>query len=199
MFSKGRLEAFSDGVLAIVITIMVLEMSAPSGNSWSDLSEQMPKFVAYIVSYVYIGVYWINHHILINSAEKVDRRVTITNLMWMFWLSLIPFATSWISSAGFGDAPGVLYSVILFMASLNYLLLNRAVNMANGNSEGFIKSITGDKRGIISLVGHAVAIPIAYFLPAIAYVIYVSLAVLWNFKRIGKVRRLENSSEHIEK
>lgn len=177
--SKGRLEAFSDGVLAIIITIMVLEMSAPQGHAWSDLREVLPIFLGYIVSYSYVGIYWINHHRLITSAEKVSGRMLWTNLLWMFFVSLIPFATEWASEAEFSGAPGMLYSLILLLSAIAYHILAESVCRANGEKTNAVKLIVSDKRSLTTVLCYIAAMPLAYYLPIATYILYIIVEILW--------------------
>jgi uncharacterized membrane protein len=183
--SKGRLEAFSDGVLAIIITIMVLEMSAPEGNTWADLTDLVPTFLGYLISYVYIGIYWVNHHRLIASVEKISGRTLWANLLWMFCVSLIPFATSWTSKTGFGGTPGLLYSIILFLSAIAYHILALSVYRANGREVSLAGVLCGDKRSLVTILGYAAAMPLSYYLPAVSYVLYILVAVLWILPDIG--------------
>lgn len=189
--SKGRLEAFSDGVLAIIITIMVLEMSAPAGNTWSDLAGIVPIFLGYLISYVYIGIYWVNHHRLIAGAQRISGRTLWANLLWMFCVSLIPFATSWTSGAGFGGVPGLLYSIILFISAVAYHILALSVYRANGRNVTLVGVFCRDVRSFITIIGYAAAMPLSYFLPIAAYILYIFVAVLWILPDIGNA---ENSS-----
>ena len=183
--SKGRLEAFSDGVLAIIITIMVLEMSAPEGNTWSALSGLAPTFFGYLISYTYIGIYWVNHHRLIVSAKEVSGKMLWANLLWMFCVSLIPFATSWTSNEGFGGGPGLLYSIILFLSAIAYHILVLSVCRANGKNETLIGVLFKDRRSSSTILAYAVAMPLSYYLPVITYILYVVVAISWIVPDIG--------------
>ncbi|MGI6052865.1 MAG: TMEM175 family protein [Bilifractor sp.] len=183
--SKGRLEAFSDGVLAIIITIMVLEMSAPEGNTWSALSGLAPTFFGYLISYTYIGIYWVNHHRLIVSAKEVSGKMLWANLLWMFCVSLIPFATSWTSNEGFGGVPGLLYSIILFLSAIAYHILVLSVCRANGQKETLIGVLFRDRRSSSTILAYAVAMPLSYYLPVITYILYVVVAISWIVPDIG--------------
>jgi uncharacterized membrane protein len=187
--SKGRLEAFSDGVLAIIITIMVLEMSAPDGNSWSDLTGMAATFLGYLISYVYIGIYWVNHHRLIASAKEISGKTLWSNLLWMFCVSLIPFAISWTSNAGFGEAPGLFYSIILFASALAYHILVLSVYRANGRKVTIIRVLKDDRRSLITIIGYAAAMPLSYYFPAASYILYIIVAALWIFPDIGSKKK----------
>lgn len=184
--SKGRLEAFSDGVLAIIITIMVLEMSAPEGSTWSALAGLFPTFFGYLISYVYIGIYWVNHHRLLAASKKIGRRTLWDNLLWMFCVSLIPFATSWTSKAGFGGTPGLLYSIILFLSAIAYHILAVSVYRANGRKENLISLICSDRRSLVTILGYAAAMPLSYYVPVAAYIMYVVIAFFWILPDFGK-------------
>ena len=193
--SKGRLEAFSDGVLAIIITIMVLEMSAPDGNSWSDLAGLVPTFLGYLISYVYIGIYWVNHHRLIAAAKEISGRTLWSNLLWMFCVSLIPFATSWTSKAGFGEVPGLLYSIILLVSALAYHVLVLSVYRANGRKATLMSVLCGERISLITVIGYAAAMPLSYYFPVASYILYVVIAVLWIFPNIGSKEKTSDSSK----
>ncbi len=187
--SKGRLEAFSDGVLAIIITIMVLEMSAPEGSTWADLAGLVPTFLGYLISYVYIGIYWVNHHRLLAGAEQISGQTLWANLLWMFCVSLIPFATAWTSKAGFGGTPGLLYSIILFLSAIAYHILAAAVYRANGRKATLAGLLSQDRRSLITILAYAAAMPLSYYLPVVSYILYVLVAVLWILPDIGQTGR----------
>jgi uncharacterized membrane protein len=184
--SKGRLEAFSDGVLAIIITIMVLEMSAPEGETWFALSGLIPTFLGYLISYMYIGIYWVNHHRLIVRARSISGKTLWANLLWMFLVSLIPFATSWISECGFGGVPGLFYSIILLLSAVAYHLLALTIYRANGIESGLRQLFLEDKRSLITIVAYVAAMPLSYYLPVVAYILYVFVAVLWIIPDMGR-------------
>lgn len=192
VMSKGRLEAFSDGVLAIIITIMVLEMSAPAGNDWSDLAGVIPTFLGYLISYAYVGIYWVNHHRLLAGIHQISGRTLWANLLWMFCVSLIPFATSWTSEAGFGGTPGLLYSIILFLSAIAYHILALSVCRANGSKMTLAGVICTDKRSLTTIIAYAAAMPLSYYFPVLAYILYVIVAVLWILPDMGEA---ENSAE----
>lgn len=183
--SKGRLEAFSDGVLAIIITIMVLEMSAPEGNTWSALSGLVPTFLGYLISYAYVGIYWVNHHRLLAGVKTVNGRTLFANLLWMFWVSLIPFATSWTSSVGFGGVPGLLYSIILFIAACTYQILAVSVFRAAGKQVSLADLLRTDRRTLTTIIGYAAAMPLSYYFPVVTYILYVVIAILWILPDVG--------------
>jgi uncharacterized membrane protein len=177
--SKSRLEAFSDGVLAIIITIMVLEMSAPTGNQWADLRPVIPTFFGYLISYLYIGIYWVNHHRLLLKTKYVCGLTLFTNLFWMFCVSLIPFATAWTSRAGFKGAPGALYSITLLVSAVAYHFLVLTVEQARGRKVTLFDVMIKDRRSLFTIVVYAITIPLAYVHPLISYIMYVLVMIFW--------------------
>lgn len=176
---KGRLEAFSDGVIAIIITIMVLELKAPHGDSLVALRSLIPALVSYMLSFVYIGIYWNNHHHMLQAAEKVNGRILWANLHLLFWLSLIPFVTGWMGENHFTALPVALYGAVLLMAGLAYFILSRALTAHHGGDSRLARAIGRDFKGIISLVVYAVAIPLSFLNPWIAFTVYALVAILW--------------------
>lgn len=177
---KTRIEAFSDGVLAIIITIMVLELKVPHGSEWNNLGGLIPKFVCYIMSFIYIGIYWGNHHHLLHTIKKINARIILTNLNLLFWLSLIPFTTAWMGENHFQSNTVALYSANLLVAAIAYYILfstvQRNIHTENALSLAMKKQ---SKKGIISAVSYAVSIPLAYINPLISGVIFVLIAVFW--------------------
>ena len=163
--SKGRLEAFSDGVLAIIITIMVLELKVPHGTDLEALAPLFPVLLSYLLSFIYIGIYWNNHHHMLHAASKVTGGILWANLHLLFWLSLVPFVTAWMGENHFAPLPVALYGVVLFMAGCAYFILARALG--------------DDFKGKISVAIYAVAILLALYLPALAGVLYVAVALIW--------------------
>ncbi|MCC7144178.1 MAG: DUF1211 domain-containing protein [Candidatus Eisenbacteria bacterium] len=177
--TKGRLEAFSDGVLAIIITIMVLELKVPHGAEWADLQPLAPKFLSYVLSFVYIGIYWNNHHHLWQAAGRVNGATLWANLHLLFWLSLVPFTTGWMGENHFAPLPTALYGVTLLAAGTAYYILVRAMLAHHGAGSPLQKAIGNDFKGKISLVIYAMAIPLAFIQPGIAGLCYAGVAVLW--------------------
>jgi uncharacterized membrane protein len=175
---KGRLEAFSDGVLAIIITIMVLELKVPHGEEWSTLLPLLPVFVSYILSFVYIGIYWNNHHHLLQAARHVDGKVLWANLHLLFWLSLIPFVTGWMGENHFAAIPVALYGIDLLMCGVAYYFLVRALIAANGDAV-IATAIGRDFKGKISVVIYAAAIAISFFAAWVSMALYVLVAAIW--------------------
>ncbi len=180
IMNKHRLEAFSDGVLAIIITITVLSMSAPHGGARiADLKPVIPVFLSYVLSFVYLGIYWNNHHHMMYVADKVSGGVLWANLHLLFWLSLIPFVTAWMGENQFAAAPTSLYGVVLFMASLAYLLLQRCIVMVHGKDSVLARAIGKDFKGKLSALLYLAAIPLAFVRAWIAGAIYVLVALMW--------------------
>jgi uncharacterized membrane protein len=177
--NKARLEAFSDGVLAIIITIMVLEMKVPHGESIDALLPLLPVFFSYVLSFVYVGIYWNNHHHLLHAARGVTGGVLWANLHLLFWLSLFPFITGWMGENHFAAMPTALYGVVLLMAGTAYLILARVLIAAEGASSVLAKAIGSDLKGRASIVLYAVAIPLAFVSQWLAQAIYVIVALMW--------------------
>jgi len=176
---KGRLEAFSDGVIAIIITIMVLEMKVPHGASFADLRPLLPVFLSYVLSFTFIGIYWNNHHHLLHTANRVSGPILWANLLLLFWLSLIPFTTAWMGENHFGAAPMALYGVVLLLAGAAFYLLQRAIIGAHGRDSRLARAIGRDYKGKISLVAYLVAIPLAFVNAWICGAIFVAVALMW--------------------
>ena len=176
---KTRLEAFSDGVLAIIITIMVLEMKVPHGEDFAALRPLLPVFLCYVLSFVYVGIYWNNHHHMLQAARRVDGRVLWANLHLLFWLSLFPFVTGWMGENHFAPLPSAVYGVVLLMAGIAYWILARAIIANEGNDSLLARAIGKDRKGMASIAMYAIAIPLAMFDPRIAAAIYVGVALLW--------------------
>ena len=165
---KTRLEAFSDGVLAIIITIMVLEMKVPHGEDFAALRPLLPVFLCYVLSFVYVGIYWNNHHHMLQAARRVDGRILWANLHLLFWLSLFPFVTGWMGENHFAPLPSAVYGVVLLMAGIAYWVLARAIIANEGNDSLLGQAIGNDRKGTASIVMYAIAIPLAMFDPRIA-------------------------------
>ncbi|MBS2023999.1 MAG: DUF1211 domain-containing protein [Deltaproteobacteria bacterium] len=176
---KGRLEAFSDGVIAIIITIMVLELKVPHGDDFTTLAPMLPVFCSYVLSFVYVGIYWNNHHHLMQSVNKVSGGVLWANLHLLFWLSLVPFGTSWMGENHFGPRPVALYGVLLLMCGVAYYILSRVLIRAQGQHSTLAEAIGRDGKGIASMVIYAAAIAASFRLPSFAAILYVLVAILW--------------------
>ena len=176
---KGRLEAFSDGVIAIIITIMVLELHIPHEPTLEALSALLPVFLSYILSFVFVGIYWNNHHHLLHATHKVNGRILWSNMFLLFWLSLVPFVTNWIGETNFAMWPMVLYGVVMWMSGLAYFVLERALVAQEGPESELAHAVGRDRKGIASLVLYTSAILLAFLNPWIAFALYVGVAVLW--------------------
>ena len=180
--SKGRLEAFTDGVVAIIITIMVLELVAPHAESVPTLADLLPLwpiFVSYVLSFVFVGIYWNNHHHLLHSSEKINGAVLWANLFHLFWLSLIPFASAWMGENTFAAWPVALYGVILLMCGIAYYVLERLLIRLAGPDSPLAAAVGIDRKGLLSLAMYLCAIPLAFVNPWIAFGLYVTVAVIW--------------------
>mgnify|MGYP001020631537 FL=1 len=176
---KGRLEAFSDGVLAIVITIMVLELSAPEEPTLAALRPLIPTFLSYALSFVFVGIYWNNHHHLFQAVKQVDGRILWANLHLLFWLSLTPFVTAWMGETRFAAWPVALYGVNLLASAIAYFILTRTLIARHGMDSVLASAINRDVKGKISLVIYLAAIPLAFVSTWLAGGLYVLVAILW--------------------
>lgn len=176
---KGRLEAFSDGVIAIIITIMVLEMKVPHGMALPDLMPLIPVFLSYVLSFAYVGIYWNNHHHLLHTVETVSGGVLWANLHLLFWMSLIPFATGWMGENHFAAVPVALYGVALLMAAIAYYLLARILIAHQGADSRLARALGKDAKGVISVIVYAAAIPLAFVNAWVAVAMYVMVALMW--------------------
>jgi uncharacterized membrane protein len=173
--NKTRLEAFSDGVIAIIITIMVLELKAPHETGLRDLVTVLPVCLGYLLSFVYVGIYWVNHHQLLQSVRRIDGRTLWANLHLLFWMSLIPFATAWVAERRLEFAPVALYGAVLFMCSISFALLATALAAAEGDD-----ARAGKKhKNLLSIALYALALPLSAWNPAAGTVVYVVVALMW--------------------
>ena len=177
--SRGRLEAFSDGVLAIVITIMVLELVPPHESTVEALVELWPKFLAYVMSFIYIGIYWVNHHHLLHTTKTVTASVLWANMHLLFWLSLVPFTTAWMGENEFAPIPTAFYGASLFMPAIAFTLLVLAITRVPGQSDALSQQLGRDLKGKISIGGYAIGIPLALAAPLAAVALFVAIAALW--------------------
>lgn len=179
---KGRMEAFTDGVIAVIITIMVLELSTPRGANWHALLADMPVFLSYALSFTYVGIYWNNHHHMLQMVEKVNGKALWANLFLLFWLSLFPFTTRWLNEAQPVPAavPTAVYGIVLLLAALAWVPLMRTLITANGGKQsGLARALAGDWKTIVSPVCYLIAIVLAFFEPIVSCVIYGVVAALW--------------------
>jgi uncharacterized membrane protein len=177
--SKSRLEAFSDGVIAILITIMVLELRAPPQAEWTALRPLLPTFLSYVLSFVFLGIYWNNHHHLLQATAHVDGRVLWANLHLLFWLSLVPFTTAWMGQNNFAAWPVALYGVDLLLAAVAYFILAHALIALHGPESILAKALGADFKGRVSVVVYLLAIPLAFISSWSACMLYVLVAIMW--------------------
>ncbi|CAD0008514.1 TMEM175 family protein [Flavobacterium chungangense] len=187
--NKTRLEAFSDGVLAIIITIMVLEIKVPHGHEFADLKPLIPKFLSYILSFIYVGIYWNNHHYLLHSLSKVNAKILWANMHLLFWLSLIPVATGWMGEHKFAQASMTLYGAVLFLSAVAYFILQRVIIMNEGKNSVLAKAIGNDLKGNASAVLYLIGILCSFYSEWFSGAAYLSVALLWLVpdKRIEKI------------
>jgi uncharacterized membrane protein len=177
--TKSRLEAFSDGVFAVIITIMVLNMKVPEQTTFVALRAVVPVFLSYVLSFVYVGIYWNNHHHLLHASQRVSGGILWANLHLLFWLSLAPFATAWLGENFDAPAPVAVYGVVLLFAGIAYFILTKRLIHQHGKASALAVSIGRDRKGVISVTVYAVAIPLALLRPWIACCCYVLVAVMW--------------------
>jgi uncharacterized membrane protein len=179
LMGKNRLEAFSDGVIAIIITIMVLEMKVPHGDDLAALHPLIPVFISYVLSFVYVGIYWNNHHHLFHAVQKINGTILWGNLYLLFWLSLLPFVTGWMGENHFSTLPVAVYGTVLLMAGIAYSNLELALIRLQGKDSQLAKAVGQDFKEKISLVIYAAAIPLSFVNRWLAFSLYVAVAVLW--------------------
>ena len=177
--NKGRLEAFSDGVLAIIITIMVLEIKVPHGEEFEDLIPLVPIFLSYILSFIYLGIYWNNHHHMMQTVKNVSGKILWANLHLLFWLSLVPFVTGWMGENNFSQKPMALYGLILLMAAIAYYILQRAIIQSQGTDSLLAKAVGKDLKGKISPVFYVIGIAFAWVNPWTSGGLYILVALIW--------------------
>jgi TMEM175 potassium channel family protein len=190
--TKTRMEAFSDGVVAILITIMVLEFTVPHGADWSALYPLLPKLLAYVMSFVFLGIYWTNHHHLIHVMREVSGAILWANLHLLFWLSLVPFATAWMGESHWAAIPTAVYGIVLLCDAIAYTILVRTIFAHEGVQSKLRAAIGNDTKGTVSLLCYVIAIPLAFVQPLLAQAIYVAVAISWLIpdRRIeGKIAR----------
>ncbi len=177
--TKGRLEAFSDGVIAILITIMVLGLNAPQGATLASLRELVPSLLTYALSFVFLGIYWVNHHHMVQLAERVNGAVLWANLHLLFWLSLIPFVTAWLGRNHYASTPTAFYGVVMVASAIAYTILQRSIIAAQPGDSKLARAIGSDRKGKISLVCYLAAIPLAFVNPLISDALYIVVALVW--------------------
>ncbi len=177
--TKSRLEAFSDGVIAIISTIMVLELRAPHGAGFDTLVPLLPKFLSYVLSFVYVAIYWNNHHHLLHASEQINGQIMWANLHLLFWLSLVPFATAWMGENHVSPIPTALYGVVLLLTAIAWLILQTALLRAHGPRSRLSEALSDDLKGKISAALYVAAIPLAFVHQLLAVSLYVIVAVMW--------------------
>jgi len=182
------MEAFSDGVLAIIITIMVLELKIPHGDDWNSLRNLAPKFISYIISFIYVAIYWNNHHHLIHTVKHVTGSILWANTHLLFWLSLVPFVTAWAGENQFSQLPVATYSLVLLMAAVAYYILSKTIVSVHGKESVLSAAIGKDFKGIVSVIAYALAVIFAFILKEVSLILILAIAVLWLVpdKRIEK-------------
>ncbi len=192
---KTRLEAFSDGVIAILITIMVLEMKVPHGESLETLLPVLPTFLSYVLSFIYVGIYWNNHHHMLHTCRRVNGAILWANLHLLFWLSLVPFTSGWVGESHFAAASTSLYGVVLLMSAIAYFILQQLIIATQGKDSILKKAVGSDWKGKLSPITYAIAIPLAFWFPMMSMGLYVFIALIWLIpdRRIEKV--LKNHDE----
>jgi uncharacterized membrane protein len=176
---KGRLEAFSDGVIAIIITILVLELKVPRGQTVAVLLPLIPVLLSYVLSFVYLGIYWNNHHHMLHASHKVTGGILWANLHLLFWLSLVPFITGWMGSNHFAPVPAALYGVVMLMSAIAYYILQQVIIASQGPDSVLKKAIGRDWKGKVSPWLYAIAIPVAFLSPWVSLGLYVGVALIW--------------------
>lgn len=186
---KNRLEAFSDGVIAIIITIMVLELNVPHGDDFAALAPLIPVFLSYVLSFIYVGIYWNNHHHMLHTCHKITGSILWANLHLLFWLSLFPFATAWMGENHAAALPSAAYGIVLFMAAIAYLILQQVIIASQGSGSLLRKAVGGDLKGKLSLVLYLLAIMLSFQFQWVSQGIYIWVALLW----LVPDRRIENA------
>lgn len=177
--NKGRLEAFSDGVIAILITIMVLELRVPHGTDWASLRPLLPVFLTYILSFIFLGIYWNNHHHMLHATERINGKILWANLHLLFWLSLIPFVTGWMGENHFAPLPTAVYGVVLLLAAVAFTILQKVILAYQGPDSKLRAAVGRDVKSMLSLVFYVIAIPSAFVHQGISHALYVLVALMW--------------------
>jgi uncharacterized membrane protein len=196
---KGRLEAFSDGVIAIIITIMVLEMKVPHGDSIELLKPMIPVFISYVLSFIYVGIYWNNHHHMMQAVRSINGAVLWANLHLLFWLSLIPFVTGWMGENHFSKWPSFCYGVVLAMNAIAYTILARILVNIHGENSVLAQAIGADWKGKLSLAIYLVAISLTCYVPIAGFALYIVVAIIWFIpdKRIERKLNHEETEQDV--
>ena len=197
--NKSRLEAFSDGVLAIIITIMVLEIDIPESSDWSELKHLVPVFISYLFSFIYIGIYWGNHHHLLHSVKKVTSGIMLANLNLLFWLSLIPFSTGWMGENHFAKNTVAVYGAILLVSGLAFYILLKVVERNSHDLQALKDAfVLLNRKGITSTIGYFISVPLAFVHPLISAVIFGIISVIWLIpdRNLERALNSENPNHH---
>lgn len=190
--NKTRLEAFSDGVLAIIITIMVLEFKVPEGHTYEDLFPLLPKFLGYVLSFIYVGIYWNNHHHMMHIVKQVNGAILWANLHLLFWLSLIPFTTAWIGDHNFAAFPMMLYGIVLLMNAIAYFILQKIIIKSQGNNSILKEALGTDYKGKASPILYLIAVLFANYYPMVSGGIYIFVALMWLVPD-NRIERISNN------
>jgi len=177
--TRTRLEAFSDGVIAILITIMVLELKVPQGNDWAALRPVLPVFLTYVLSFVFLGIYWNNHHHMMHMVDRINGKILWANMHLLFWLSLVPFVTGWMGENHFAPLPTAIYGAVLLLAAISYTILQATIISLQGPNSRLAAAVQDDFKGKVSLGLYAIAIPSAFYHEWISDAIYVFVALMW--------------------
>jgi len=177
--TRTRLEAFSDAVIAIIMTIMVLELKAPHGTDWAALRPVMPAFLTYVLSFLILGVYWNNHHHLLHATERINGRILWANLHLLFWLSLVPFATAWMGDSHAATWPTAVYGLVQLLAGVAYVVLQNAIVAHHGTRSRLAEAIGGDAKGKLSMAAYFAAVPLAFVRPWISIALWVAVLLMW--------------------
>lgn len=191
--SKQRLEAFTDGVMAVIITIMVLDMKVPQGADFAALKSGLPVFLAYALSFANVGIFWNNHHHMLHVTERINGMVLWANLFFLFWMSLVPFVIRWMDDTHFASSPTAAYGVVLVLCAISYILLERSIIRCNGPRSRLARAVGRDWKSVVSLIIYALAIPLAFVRPWIAIALYVVVAMTWFIpdRRIESLGQIE--------
>jgi uncharacterized membrane protein len=189
--TRGRIEAFSDGVIAIIITIMVLELPEPEGADWSALAPVAPVFLTYVLSFAYLGIYWNNHHHLLHAVQRINGRILWANLHLLFWLSIVPFVTGWMGHNHSAPAPTAVYGVVMLLAAVAYWILQKTILLQQGSDSVLARAIGRDMKGKLSPLFYAAAIPLAFVNQWLSDALYVAVALIW----LVPDRRIEKALE----
>lgn len=193
-FTSGRIEAFSDGVFAIIITIMVLELRPPDGNTLEDLTSLWPEFLSYLLSFVYLIIYWNNHHHLLRTMQYPSGNIMWANAHLLLWLSLVPFGTSWLGGSGGAKVPTALYGLLLLTSAIAYYLLQKAIIATNGSDSLLARALGNDFKGKISPLLYVLSVTFAFVTPVVSYFIFIGVALMWIIPDRRIVRAIERAT-----